>query len=117
MKYISYWWRHWKAYQKVAIDLGVWRWRFIFHDADKIILMSILDSEKAQAIHERNSRHHFTGPGKKYDYLGMVIDWECSRFTKPHAQKNACSTLHDIYPNLIDEIEPILIKLGINERN
>ena len=115
MKYVKYWFAHWCAYQMTAINLGVWRFRFLFHDMDKIILMNIFDSEKAQKIHTRFSSHHFTGHHKKYDYMGMVIDWECSRFTKKHAQMNAYNTLHTLHPELVNKIEPLLIKIGINK--
>lgn len=30
-----YWYAHWKAYNKVAREWGVWRFRYLFHDIEK----------------------------------------------------------------------------------
>ena len=117
MKYIKYWFAHWCAYQMTALNLDTWRFRFLLHDMDKIILMNVFSPEKAHRIHTKYSSHHVAKWNKKYDHLAMVIDWECSRFTKKHATMNACKTLNVLYPELKDKIEPILIKLGINTEN
>ena len=43
----------------------------------------------------------------------MVIDWECARFTKPDKPLNARQTLYTFYPELENQILPILNDLGL----
>ncbi len=79
------------------------------------------DYNRVQKYHRSHNRHHleYTG-GKEYDFEAMIIDWECSRFTKSAAQLNA----RQEYENLIQKysyldsffknrIEVTLIKLGL----
>lgn len=118
----SYWFAHWRAFQKTAIKLHCWKFRFLFHDFEKPFLMLIWkDYPRVKAFHRAHARHHFAYKGKRgYDWLGMVIDWECSRFTKEAAPLNARETLEmeaiwhpKDYPILAKNILPILDKLGL----
>ena len=90
----SYWFAHWKAFNLTAMLLGVWQFRFLFHDIEKPFLMWMWkDYQRVKKYHRTHARHHFAYEGDKgYDYLGMVIDWECSRFSKADAQMNAIET-------------------------
>lgn len=79
------------------------------------------DYNRVQKYHRSHNRHHLEYNGdKEYDFEAMVIDWECSRFTKSAAQLNArqeYETLLIKYPNLWGwirhGIEGTLIKLGL----
>ena len=42
------------------------------------------------------------------DYIDMIIDWECARFTKPDKPLNAYDTLYKFYPEFEEQILPIL---------
>lgn len=94
----AYWFAHWKAFQLTAVLLGVWKFRFLFHDIEKPFLMFIWkDYPRVKQYHRTHARHHWAYAGNKdYDYLAMVIDWECSRFSKAHAQMTAYET-YDYY--------------------
>ncbi len=85
----SYWFWHWKAFNKVAIELGVWKLKYLFHDIEKPFLkMFWRDYKKVQKWHRTHNRHHLEYKGEK-DFEAMVIDWECSRYTKENCPRNA----------------------------
>lgn len=118
----KYWFAHWRAFNLTAMLLSVWKFRFLFHDIEKPFLMFIWrDYPRVRAFHRTHARHHWAYKGKKpYDYLGMVIDWECSRFSKADAQMDAFETYHyDLvkYPEhtkeLQEEVYPILKELNL----
>lgn len=90
----SYWFAHWRAFNLTAMLLGVWYPRFLFHDIEKPFLMTIWkDYPRVKQYHRTHTRHHWAYAGnKEYDYLAMVIDWECSRFSKADAQMTAFET-------------------------
>ena len=80
------------------------------------------DYPRVREFHRTHARHHFQYKGKRgYDYEAMVIDWECSRFTKADAQMNAWETWLDaIYHTpqysdaLIEGVLPVLEKLHLD---
>lgn len=118
----AYWFAHWKAFNLVAMLLGVWEFRFLFHDIEKPFLMWIWkDYSRVRQYHRTHARHHWAYSGNKgYDYLGMVIDWECSRFSKADAQMTAYETYlreFGTYPEHTDELKnkifPIIKKLNL----
>lgn len=120
----AYWWNHWLAFQLVARRYKVWRFRFIFHDFYKPWFKLFMPYKKLQTFHRTHSRHHLEWAvmhdWKGVDWLGMVIDWECSRYTKLAAQLNARDTMeleiknHPEYEKALREnFEPILDKLGL----
>lgn len=82
------------------------------HDIDKAIMYLLLPKSIASKIHRCISKHHFKSI-RKIDYMLMVIDWECSRFTKSDKQLNARETLHTYYKDKAEIIEPIMEKLGL----
>ena len=90
--------------------------RGLIHDADKIFLYLLPISKKtAHNLHRKSSRHHAESTVKKTkkDYVEMIIDWECARYTKPDKPLNAEQTLHKFYPQLKTQIIPILKELGL----
>lgn len=121
----AYWWNHWLAFQYVALGYGVWKFKYIFHDSYKPwIKLFGMPYEKLQKFHRTHSRHHLEWAYDHYwigvDWEAMVIDWECSRFTKLAAQLNARDTMeleiknHSEYEiALRTYFEPILLRLGL----
>jgi hypothetical protein len=86
-----YWYYHWKAFNLTALALNQWKFKYIFHDFEKPWLKLLWgDYMKVQKFHREHNPHHWTYKNApNYDYEAMAIDWECSRFTKLAAQKNA----------------------------
>lgn len=104
---------HRKAFRKVEKELlHKNTFRSFFHDLDKLFLLPFIDKEKVSAFHRKHSRHHSKAHTKS-DYIQMVIDWECARFTKPDKPLNARETLKKFYPQMEDVISPILKELGL----
>jgi hypothetical protein len=74
-----------------------------------------------QKWHRTHNRHHLEYAGKKsYDFEAMVIDWECSRFTKISSPLTArgeyermCMSYPDMNPCIKHDIKSALIKLGL----
>lgn len=86
----SYWYYHWKAFNLLAISLGCWKFKYLFHDIEKPWLKLFLPYEKVQEIHRKNNSHHLEYKNSpNYDWEQMVLDWECSRFTKNAAPLTA----------------------------
>ena len=95
----KYTFAHWCAFQMTALNHGCWRWRFLFHDWYKPWLKLFLPYTKVQKFHRTHARHHeewiILHPNRKPDVLAMVIDWECSQYTKEACQLNARETLKE----------------------
>lgn len=118
----DYWFAHWCAFNMTALNLGVWKFKYLFHDIEKPWLMWLWkDYSRVQKLHRTHNSHHLEYAGEKsYDFEAMVIDWECSRFTKKASPLNARGEYMRIcmsYPNLPTYvkhgIESTLIKLGL----
>jgi hypothetical protein len=85
----SYWYNHWRAFNEVARDLRIWKLKYLLHDIEKPWLKLILrDYKKVQKWHRLHNSHHLEYPGEK-DWIAMIIDWECSRYTKKAAPRTA----------------------------
>ena len=81
---IKYTLAHRKAFLKVEKSLiGKNTLRGYIHDLDKVFLKMLFDKKTVQKIHRNYSRHHNKKAHTKSDYIQMVIDWECARYTKP----------------------------------
>lgn len=81
--------KHRKAFRRVEKELlGHNTLRGILHDLDKVFLYMIFDYK-------------------------MVVDWECARYTKPDKPLNARETLNKFYPELKDEVLPVIQELGL----
>lgn len=118
-----YTWAHKIAFLKVEKQLfGKISYRGLVHDLDKLLWWFPIgyllgkNSQWVQKHHRNWARHHPHNPvNKNYnDYVEMIIDWECARFTKPDKPLNAYQTLYKFYPELEKEILPILKKLNLD---
>ena len=93
----SYWFSHWCAFQMLALVLGRWKVRYLFHDLEKPWLKLIFPYKKIQSWHRRYNRHHLEyglrNGWDKVDWEALIIDWECSHYTKKEAQLDAYETM------------------------
>ena len=88
------------------------------HDMDKMYLLLFYDKKDIENFHREYSNHHDNNFEKtKNDYIEMVLDWESARYTKPDKPLNAYDTLFKFYPNLTNEILPILKEFNIDKSN
>lgn len=120
MKKLVYTLRHKVAFLKVEKQLlGHNTLRGYLHDLDKVFLFLLpIPNKTVQRFHRNHARHHDNDIPKTHDdYVEMVIDWECARFTKPDKPLNAEQTMEKFYPHLRNEITPILKELGLKETN
>lgn len=88
----SYWFYHVLAFNLVAIKLKAWKPRYLFHDIEKPFLKLILrDYKKVQKIHRKYNNHHleYYKGINKINYETLIIDWECSQYTKLASPNNA----------------------------
>ena len=103
-----YFWAHWCAFQMVAVTLGVWKPKHLFHDWYKPWLkMFGVPYEDIQKFHRMNSSHHleyleYKNP-VKLDWVSLVVDWECSQYTKNACKNNARAEMEDWISNNIDD--------------
>lgn len=121
----AYWYYHWKAFNLTAFHLGCWKFKYLFHDIEKPWLMLFLrDYEKVQTWHRVHNKHHIEYTNiLDIDWEALVIDWECSRFTKYASPRNAyqemCRFKYTFTPDFYKFIEqnmmPVLIRLGLDE--
>ena len=121
----NYWYYHWKAFNLQALNLGVWRFSYLFHDIEKPWLKLFLPYSKVREIHRLNNKHHsaYKGGLSKVDWLALIIDNECSRFTKSEAQMTAREYIEYVINEKDVDVEvknayrnyalPILEKLGL----
>lgn len=119
----KYWFAHWCAFQMTALDLKCWRFKYLFHDIEKPWLKLILgDYKKVQQWHRYHNSHHleYYYLHNTADWQAMVIDWECSRFTKEASPLTAREEMEQKIANnprlreiLYENMLPILNKLGV----
>lgn len=114
---LKYTLKHKVAFLKIEKKLlGRNTLRGIFHDMDKVFMYIFTNKSplEVQKIHRSKSRHHVNNLSKtKADYIQMVIDWECARYTKPDKPLNAYHSLYKFYPELEGKILPILKELNL----
>ena len=88
-----YWFAHWCSFQMVALNCHQWKFKYLFHDWYKPWMRLFMSYDKVQMFHNKHSRHHllyvFLHGIKRADWDAMVIDWECSHFTKHAADLDA----------------------------
>lgn len=103
-----YWFNHVIAFNLVAIKLGVWRFRFLFHDFEKPWLKLFMkDYKKVQKWHRKRNSHHLenifqkvkANKTHKADWIGLICDWECSRYTKISSPLTAREELDKLIEN------------------
>lgn len=106
-----YWFAHWCAFQMTALNLRCWKPRFLLHDWYKPWLKLFLPYSTVQKIHKQNSKHHLEWFDKhgytlkniyRFDWDSLIIDWECSRFTKEASQINA----YRKWEKVVDRLNP-----------
>lgn len=111
---VKYSLNHRKAFRKVEKQLlGHNTFRSLFHDLDKVILYNFFEYKSVHDFHRKHARHHNVKAKTHADFIQMVVDWECARFTKPDKPLNARETLYKLYPELEDKVIPILNTFGI----
>lgn len=117
----KYWFAHWCAFQLTALNLRVWRFKYLFHDIEKPWLRLLFrgDYSKVQKWHRRHNNHHLQYTGKK-DYIAMVLDWECSKLTKTSSPYTAygwyLKKIHEVSDYDNREIEKALKELNLWEK-
>lgn len=101
----AYWFAHWCAFNMTALNLRCWHFRYLFHDWEKPWLKLLMhDYKKVQKWHREHSSHH----GEfflKHGWLhwdDLIVDWECSHFTKAQAQLVAIECLEPETQHLRD---------------
>lgn len=81
----KYWFAHWCAFQMVALNLHVWRPKYLLHDIEKPWLRLFLPYAEVQIWHREHSNHHLEYLKKHnvedIDIMAMIIDCECSLIT------------------------------------
>ena len=112
--WINYTRDHRKAFQETEKKLlGYNTKEGLNHDKDKEIMYHLFPAPIAHAIHTQTARHHKKGARTTNDYKQMVIDWECSRLTKPDKQLKPYQVMEKFYPDLKDIIIPILKEFNL----
>lgn len=115
-EHFKYTLKHKKAFIMVEKQLlGKNTLRGYLHDTDKLILylFSKPGSKWVSNLHRKYSKHHVVKAKSKGDFIQMVIDWECARYTKPDKPLDARETLYQMYPNLHPVVLPILKELNL----
>ena len=115
---------HVLAYNSVAISLGVWRPKYLFHDWEKPWMLMFAKGLKksgllkqepyewVRAWHKTHRKHHrqyyvpatMLHSGRMPNVREMIIDWECSRFTKSIFKRTA----YEYYRHKQAEISMVL---------
>lgn len=123
-----YWFAHWAGFNLVALNLGVWKFKYLFHDWEKpwMKLWYRGDYKKVQTRHRLHNKHHLEYGllygWNKLDAKACVIDWECCGLSKRQAQLDARETLEyevgkDKWKPYEKEIraiiEPVLREFGL----
>ena len=115
--HIVYTMKHKGAFLKVEKELlGHNTVRGFLHDLDKVLMYLVTPEsweKKVSKFHRKHSRHHPIRARTRADYIQMIIDWECSRFTKPDKPLNARQTLCKYYPKMGRKILPLLDEFGL----
>ena len=95
----KYWFAHWCGFQLTALNLGIWKPKYLLHDIEKPWLKLLWkgDYKKVQNWHRTHNRHHLEYGLKhgwdKIDWEALMIDWECCGLSKQEAQLDARETL------------------------
>ena len=108
----SYFLALWCSFQIVAITLGVWKFKHLFHDWYKPWLkMFGVPYENIQKFHRMNSNHHLEYLEHKdpssLDWISLIVDWECSQYTKEACHRNAREEMEHWISNNINDLYTI----------
>ena len=95
----KYWFAHWCGFQLTALNLGIWKPKYLLHDAEKPWLKLLWrgNYKRVQKWHRTHNRHHLEY-GLEHgwdaiDWEALMIDWECCGLSKQEAQLDARETL------------------------
>lgn len=122
IRFEKYTWRHKVAFLKVERELlGHNTSRGYAHDLDKLLLLYPAafitghDKKWVQKTHRAHNRHHMENKQNKTrgDYIEMIIDWECARYTKADKPLNAYETMNKFYPQMAPYLLPIMREFGL----
>lgn len=73
-----YWFAHWCAFQMTALNLGIWKFKYLFHDWEKPWMRLFCKYETVQKWHRSHRRHHpeygLKNGWDKVDWYEMIID-------------------------------------------
>ena len=93
----KYWFAHWCAFQLTALNLGIWKFKYLLHDCEKPWLKLIWEYKHLQTWHREHNSHHLEYGLKngfnKIDWVALMIDWECSHLTKKQCPLLARETM------------------------
>lgn len=121
---------HMFAFNMVLLNLGVWKFKYLFHDCDKLITRILFfgNMEKVQRYHKSHCKHHtecYLRTGKM-DPVAMAVDWESFTLTKDFGKLNAEQTLErtckklkekgvpqEKIDHLYNEVTKVLIQTGL----
>jgi len=88
-----YWFAHWCAFQLTALNLKIWKFKYLFHDFEKPWMKLFMPYKKVQKWHRINNNHHLEYGLKhgfdKIDWEALMIDWQCSYMSKKQCPLNA----------------------------
>ena len=111
----AYWWAHNRAYNKVAREWGVWKFKYLFHDIEKPFMKLFLPYEKVRKWHRTHNRHHISYPDKtRIDWMALALDWESGMCSKKDMPENCWSYAHTMmkkYPEYKELIEVNLLPI------
>ena len=95
----KYWFAHWCGYQLTALNLKIWKPKYLLHDIEKPWLKLLWrgDYKRVQKWHRTHNNHHLEY-GLEHgwdaiDWEALMIDWECCGLSKQEAQLDARETL------------------------
>ena len=95
----KYWFSHWCGFQVIALNLGIWKPKYLLHDIEKPWLKLLWrgNYKKVQKWHREHNHHHLEYGLKhgwnKIDWIALMIDWECCGLSKQEAQLDARETM------------------------
>ena len=120
------WFEHCCAFNMLASQAGVWKFRYLFHDLDKPFMSLLFSENKVRKIHRDWFNHHcecrFNCP-QTVDWEAVAVDWECSRYSKSNILSAYETMLLWLDPNeprysidnfkiLVKNLFPILVEFG-----
>ena len=121
-----YWFAHWCAFQLTALNLRIWKFKYLFHDCEKPWLKLIWPYKKVQSFHRFHNKHHLEYGLEhgfdKVDWEALMIDWECSEYTKEKCpldcrgemeNKISQNAWKDYEAKIRSHLEPLLNKYKI----
>ena len=87
-----YWFAHWCSFQLCALNLKIWKFKYLFHDFEKPWMRLFMPYKKVQKWHRNHNKHHLEY-GLRYgfdkiDWEALMIDWECSQMSKKQCPLN-----------------------------